>query len=126
MNGWQRIGVAVSILWAIGVPIYLMVDANQKAANRYWNCYSQVILQDRIHIGRGRHIHAPRNVYIRRPWELTSDICERNFEAASMTPVKMALSLMGAGFYNQRTVVRLWTMVLAPLILLWIGGWAVL
>jgi len=29
MSGWQRIGVVISILWLIGVPIYLMVDQKE-------------------------------------------------------------------------------------------------
>ena len=26
MSGWQKIAVLVSILWMIGLPIYLMID----------------------------------------------------------------------------------------------------
>jgi hypothetical protein len=31
LNGWQRIGIITSVVWAIGAPIYLDYSAEQKA-----------------------------------------------------------------------------------------------
>jgi hypothetical protein len=31
INGWQRIGIVASVIWAIGAPIYLDRAAEQKA-----------------------------------------------------------------------------------------------
>jgi hypothetical protein len=30
LNGWQRIGIVASVIWAIGAPIYLDNAAEQK------------------------------------------------------------------------------------------------
>jgi len=39
-SGWQRLGVVLSILWAVGAPIYIMTDVNRTAGDVYGMCYS--------------------------------------------------------------------------------------
>ena len=38
MKGWPGIGVLISVLWLVGVPIYLMVDTNNTAKVVYQSC----------------------------------------------------------------------------------------
>src|SRR5262245_45388297 len=38
MTGWQKIGVTLSVLWLIGLPIYIMVDSNRRASEFYAWC----------------------------------------------------------------------------------------
>ena len=39
LNGWQRIGIVVSVIWAIGAPIYLDHVAEQKATEWWFASY---------------------------------------------------------------------------------------
>ena len=38
MSGWQRIGVVISVLWLIVVPVYLVVHSNMNAGYLYEQC----------------------------------------------------------------------------------------
>src|SRR5262249_57203663 len=38
MSDWQRLGVLISVLWLVGMPIYLMVDTNNTAGVVYQSC----------------------------------------------------------------------------------------
>jgi hypothetical protein len=39
MTGWQRIGVVISVLWLIGVPVYLVVISGDR--EMYEQCIEQ-------------------------------------------------------------------------------------
>ena len=39
LNGWQRIGIVASVIWAIGAPIYLDSAAEQKAGENFSRYY---------------------------------------------------------------------------------------
>jgi hypothetical protein len=39
LNGWQRIGIVASVIWAIGAPIYLDNEAQSDAEKRYSRVY---------------------------------------------------------------------------------------
>jgi hypothetical protein len=39
LNGWQRIGIVASTIWAIDAPIYLDHVAEQKATDRWFASY---------------------------------------------------------------------------------------
>jgi hypothetical protein len=39
VNGWQRIGIVASVIWAIGAPIYLDHAAQQEANERFSGTY---------------------------------------------------------------------------------------
>src|SRR5262249_38534965 len=30
LSGWQRIGVVISVLWFVGLPIYILITADQR------------------------------------------------------------------------------------------------
>jgi hypothetical protein len=32
MSGWQRIGVVISVLWLVGLPVYVLIDHNLSGA----------------------------------------------------------------------------------------------
>ena len=38
MSGWQRIGVVISVLWLVGLPVYLQFDANRRIYNHVLDC----------------------------------------------------------------------------------------
>jgi hypothetical protein len=38
VSGWQKIGVLVSILWMVGLPICMMIDSNRRASEFYDMC----------------------------------------------------------------------------------------
>src|SRR5262249_12846410 len=39
LNGWQRIGIVASVIWAIGAPIYLDHAAQQNAMEAFGSYY---------------------------------------------------------------------------------------
>jgi hypothetical protein len=39
LNGWQRIGIVASFIWAIGAPIYLDQAAQQEASEAFSRYY---------------------------------------------------------------------------------------
>jgi hypothetical protein len=39
LNGWQRIGIVASVIWAIGAPIYLDHAAQQEATEAFGRDY---------------------------------------------------------------------------------------
>jgi hypothetical protein len=39
LNGWQRIGIVASVIWAIGAPIYLDHAAEQEASEAFERFY---------------------------------------------------------------------------------------
>jgi len=39
LNGWQRIGIVASVIWAIGAPIYLDHVAQNDASERFSTYY---------------------------------------------------------------------------------------
>jgi len=38
MSGWQRIGVVISVLWLVGLPVYTLMAHNREAQGRYVDC----------------------------------------------------------------------------------------
>jgi hypothetical protein len=39
LNGWQRIGIVASVIWAIGAPIYMDGAAERDADDRFGRVY---------------------------------------------------------------------------------------
>ena len=103
MSGWQKIAVLVSILWMIGLPIYLMIDSNRRASEFYNVC---------------------RKVESNPAFEMTAEqqheACWRS--AKFMTPTVLAQTLIAG---NADTV-TLWFFILAPLVIFWVIGCIIL
>ena len=38
MRRWQKIGILLSVIWMIGIPIYVMIDSNRRANEFYGMC----------------------------------------------------------------------------------------
>jgi hypothetical protein len=38
MSGRQRIGVVISVLWLVGLPVYLQMHENQRIYNHVLDC----------------------------------------------------------------------------------------
>jgi hypothetical protein len=39
LNGWQRIGIVASVIWAVGAPIYMDNTAERDAYHRWFSAY---------------------------------------------------------------------------------------
>jgi len=98
MAGWQKIGVTLSVLWLIGLPIYVMVDSNRRASEFYAWC---------------------RNVESKITSSMTSEEqheCSRS--AKFMTPAVLAQVLI-AGNVDTLTM---WSFMLGPIVVFWLIG----
>jgi hypothetical protein len=102
MSRWQKIGVLASLLWLIGLPIYLMTDSNRRASEFYNWC---------------RKVES--NLAFEMTAEQQHDTCWRS--AKFMTPPVLAQTLIAG---NADTV-TLWSFMLAPLVIFW-GIWGIM
>jgi hypothetical protein len=109
MSGWQRIGVVISLLWLVGLPIYLMVDSNRRAGDFYTWCRSveSKVASDMRSSGRGDLADST---------EQQHENCWRS--ARFMTPTVLAYTLI-AGDADTAT---LWSLMLVPLVIFWLIG----
>jgi hypothetical protein len=109
MSGWQRIGVVISLLWLVGLPIYLMADSNRRASDFYTWCRSieSKFASDKRSSGRDD---------LAETTEQQHEKCWRS--ARFMTPTVMAHTLIAG---NVDTV-ALWSLMLVPLVIFWIIG----
>jgi hypothetical protein len=98
MSGWQRIGVVISVLWLIALPIYLTMDSNGRASVFYNWCRSV------------------NSTFSERTTEQQHELCWRS--AGFITPKVMAHTLI-AGNADTAT---LWSLMLGPVVIFWIIG----
>jgi hypothetical protein len=97
MSGWQRFGVVISILWLIGFPIFLFIDANRSHNQVLEYCLNTA--------------SALRDATDR---DASRQICLRAFEASRETPGRFVKELASDKI--------LWPVMLGPIALLWIVG----
>jgi hypothetical protein len=102
MSGWQKIGALASLLWLIGLPIYLMMDSNRRASEFYNWCQ-----------------RVESNLAFEMTAEQQHDTCWRS--AKFMTPTVLAQTLIAG---NADTV-TLWSFMLVPLAIFW-GIWGII
>jgi len=100
VSGWQRVGVGISVLWLIGFPIFLFIDANRSQGDVLHYCLNTASA-------------------LREPTDrkATQQICFRAFEASRETPRKLVKELAADKI--------LWTVMLGPIGVLWIIGGAI-
>jgi hypothetical protein len=112
MSGWQRIGVLISVLWFVAMPIYLMVDTTNTAEVVYQSCIRSADLA-----------FQPGGFEGDNPGELKSAErqCARSFYNTRMSPGKLMRLLLGRE--GQETLI-VWMMILVPIILFWVVGGA--
>jgi hypothetical protein len=97
MSGWQKIGVTLSVLWLIGLPIYVMVDSNRRASNFYAWCRNA---ESKIASGM--------TAQEQHEW------CSRS--AKFMTPTVLAQVLVAG---NADTL-TMWFLMLGPIVVFWL------
>jgi hypothetical protein len=99
MNRWRKVGVLLSALWMIGLPIYVMADSNRRASEFYDWC------------------RRPESNYTSDMTpEEKHDACWKS--AGFMTPSVLAQTLI-AGNADTAT---LWAFILGPVGMFWIVG----
>jgi len=113
MNGWQWIGVLTSILWFVGITIYLVVNTNNTAVGVYQSCIRSADLA-----------YEPGGFEGDNPGELkTSERrCARSFDRMRMSPGKLIRLLLGRDSDETLTV---WMIILVPIALFWLVGSAI-
>ena len=114
MSGWQRIGVLISVLWFVGMPIYLMVDTTNTAEVVYQSCIRSADLA-----------FEPGGFEGNNPGELQTAErrCARSFDGMRMSPGKLIRLLLGRD--GDETLI-VWTIMLVPIALFWLVGSATL
>jgi hypothetical protein len=104
MSGWQRIGVVLSVLWLVGLPVYLMNDTNMRAQDQFIDC--------KMAQERGLR------------WGTEAD-CKR--AAGFMEWADLAQMFRGdpQDIYTTYRARGMWVFLLGPVVLLWLVGWIV-
>ena len=97
MITWRKIGVVISVLWLIGLPIFVMVDSNRRASQFYAWC-------------RSTEPHFASDV---TP-EQQDEWCSR--AAGFMTPTVLVQVLI-AGNADTFTI---WSLMLGPVAVFWL------
>jgi hypothetical protein len=110
MSGWQRIGVAISVLWLIASPIYLLVTRNETANKSYAACIEESLMTGT----RMREIGKQDEADV---WERHSnDWCLRG--AGYISPIGLAHVLLEGSYQSALS----WGFLLGPIALLWLVG----
>jgi len=107
MSGWQRLGVVISVLWFVGLPIYVLVDTNRRAIDYQSDC---IIIRMRADPPRGSD--AERAAALQR----IEDVCQE-------LSGHMTWGEMFRFFADNKDM---WAILLGPIILLWLVGAIVL
>ena len=110
MSGWQRIGVVLSILWAIGAPIALAISQNIDASDSFDRCLD---LAGRISRNFD-DIEQRAKVYDRE-----ANACTR-VEMASSTSITAVFQSV---FTDKETIEYL---IIAPILTMWLLGWVII
>ena len=97
MSRLQRLGVVISILWLVGFPIFLFIDANRSHGQ---------VLEYCLNSASALREPADREAF--------RQICFRAFEASRETPAKLVKEIVSDRI--------LWVVMLGPVGLLWIVG----
>jgi hypothetical protein len=110
MSGWRRIGVLISLLWFVGIPIYLIVNTNNTAGVVYQSCIRSADLA-----------FEPGGFEGDNPGELkvAERRCARSFDNMRMSPGKLIRLLLGRDSEETRIV---WTIILVPIAFFWLVG----
>jgi hypothetical protein len=103
MSGWQRIGVVLSVLWLVGLPVYTLVDRNSRVQERTVDCMFRL--------------------------GATEEWCRQTFYQVPISPLDALGALVGRNALvgANHTIEHSYDMWLAmvvwgPIILLWLVG----
>ncbi len=103
MSGWQRISVAISVLWILAVPSYFVVSSYQDAGEYYRTCIGRVVSNT-------------------RPEDVRKGLqdCSTNEREMTVSPARMThVLLFQEGSFE---CLVLWGIILAPVAIFWIVG----
>jgi hypothetical protein len=99
LNGWQRIGIVASVIWAIGAPIYLDHAAQQEAMEVFGHYYEAC---------RDNPSNEPERCFerARRAYDLVTryPLLSANGAVAALVPVGLGWLLAYALVYLVRWV----------------------
>jgi hypothetical protein len=104
MGGWPRIGVVISVLWALAVPTHLMIVTNQEAGDYYRRCI------ERAGIASGSF----------KQEDFTKDMqrCSTELGGMLLTPAGAVRTLL---FQESSDLGQaLWGIILVPIAIFWI------
>jgi hypothetical protein len=102
MSGLQRIGVVISVLWLLGLPVYLLIDM-YRSSIQYADLLEDVCMATR---------NSPEG----------AQALTECFNKAIAAGGNEFHTLVAHTFKD----VFLWIILLGPIILLWLVGWIVL
>jgi hypothetical protein len=105
MSGWQRIGVVISAIWLVVVPIYLMVSQNNRASELYGDCFSSAYRD----FGPGGYQSNSTN------FDAAKQRCTEVHDKLAMPPDKLLRFLRG----EDKDSWLIWAMMLVPLAAFW-------
>ena len=103
LGRWQKIGVALSALWLIGLPIYVMLDSNRRANEFYTWC---VTVESKIASDK-------TSLEFAETAEQQQEKCRR--AGRFMTPTVLAQTLV----VGNLDTLTLWSLMLGPVAVLW-------
>ncbi len=112
-SGWNRLFLVISVLWAIGAPIWVMVDTNDSTGKVYQMCLNSAYKN--YDVGG----YTPNTT----KYDATKSECLHSFERQFIPPQRLLAMLLGndpgPGGYG---FALLWGVILVPIALLWLIG----
>ena len=108
MSAWQSIGLVISVLWALGLPIYLMADTNRKANDFYMWCLT--LSYQKIQPGTST-----------QDLELAQTNCRYAHQQSVMPPAKLLQLLT-----TDKAAGIVWLIILVPIAIFWVVSATVL
>ena len=105
MSGWQRLGIVLSLLWAVAGPLWLLIDTNARASRDFENCLRLVSsVADNYADADGRE----------RAYNRMSDRCQHTYLLSTTSLPKMIA--------DEDSKKALALVVFGPLAALWLLG----
>ena len=109
MSGWQRLGIVLSVLWALAGPLWLLIDTNTRADQEFQRC-----LRLATSISDDYEDAAKRE----QAYNRMSDRCQHTFLVSTTSLPQM--------FADEDTKKFLALMIGGPIAALWLLGWIVI
>jgi hypothetical protein len=106
MSGWQRLGIALSVLWAVVVPLWLVADTNTRANQNFVSC---LVFAGSVSDG---YTDADKREQVDRKM---SDDCRHTFLASTVSLSQVVADREVMGY-----------MIGIPVATLWLIGWIVI
>jgi hypothetical protein len=115
MSGWNRLFVVVAVCWALVAPFGLLHELNLSVFKALDDCGRTAYLNYGATDSRVRLDLDQHDAEVKQ--------CSARFSSDFLTPPKLADAMVGLGDGTLGLIG--WGLILIPLALLWLGGWAV-